>query len=149
MEEPIGIDHMKKAFIFTLDAFFAILLAGAFIASINFFHLSQSSTDSRLLGKLSDDMLAAFDESGVLRIAMQQSSPQDELAYLLSKLPQSIAGHITVDEYDYQNGLVRLQSVFEASVRTIGAEVVSSRRVFADSSTEKYYIATLEVSYAS
>ena len=139
---------MRKAFVLTLDAFFAVLLASAFLVSIQFYSSSQGGHNQAYLSKVAHDFLAAADESGGLEYAMSQSQQSAELEGLLTRLPISIGSKITVRTYTYKNGLLSEENSVTASVRGLTNEVVASQRAFSDSANGKYYLATLEVSYA-
>ncbi|MBI4214797.1 hypothetical protein HY546_02275 [archaeon] len=137
-----------KAFALTLDAFFAVLLTVAFLASLQFFY-SPSQGENVVLSKTAYDFLSAFEASGDLSYAMSQPEGQQaaHLNELLARLPLSIASNITVVTYTY-NGELSITRSTVAAVRTMGEERATSKRVFTNTKKEEYYIATLEVSYA-
>lgn len=138
----------RRGFVLTLDAFFAVLLASAFLISIQFFYSSHTLPGNDELGKLARDFLAAADESGTLSYAISQSQPAAELEGLLNYLPFSVGSKITVTVYEYKNGLLSEKASYEASVRGLSGDVIAAQRAFSDVSNNKYYLAVLEVSYA-
>ncbi|MBI1973501.1 hypothetical protein HYS54_01685 [Candidatus Micrarchaeota archaeon] len=138
----------SKGFVLTLDAFFAVFLAAAFMVSIQFYYSSQQPHNSEYLSKMAHDFLAAADESGDLKDAMSKPQQSAELQNLLLKLPSSVASRITVTTYEYKNGLVKEKSTAQASVRNLTGDVVAAQRAFTSPEDEEYYLSVLEASYA-
>ena len=87
----------KKAIIFSLDAIFAIIIAGIMILAC-FFYLSQTSTNlykNQDIYKISLDSLTILEKDDTLKTAAETNSTTT-LQSFLNSLPTQHCGNITV-----------------------------------------------------
>ncbi|MBW2965948.1 hypothetical protein KY342_02475 [Candidatus Woesearchaeota archaeon] len=87
----------KKAIIFSLDAIFAIVIAGIMILAC-FFYLSKTTTNlyqNQDIYKLSLDSLTILEKDETLKTAIETSSATT-IQQFLNSLPDQHCGNITV-----------------------------------------------------
>jgi len=140
---------MKKGFIFTLDALFAVSVLAVFLAVVSFELNVPKQT--YWLPELGNTFMTSLDKSGVLYgIYSNPSGAQSTLTYYLNTLPPNINAKITVTIYSVPSGDVFVPSTpIEISKGTISqSQETHIKRVFSDITSKKFGIAELVLSYA-
>jgi hypothetical protein len=87
----------RKAFIFSLDAVIAVIIAGMMLLAC-FFYLSQTSTNiykSQDLYKVSSDSLTILEKGNTLKTAVEANSTA-AIQQFLNSLPGQFCGNITI-----------------------------------------------------
>lgn len=136
----------KRAFIFTLDALFAMLIAFMLILEITGIMASipRSSISALDLYRLEGDALAGMDKDGTLAFALAQNSTPAISGYL-TILPPRVCASVLVRQYP-------ADAVVLANVQncTCSSDRVSTPRAFirvGSGGTLERYIATMEGCY--
>ncbi|MCX8175269.1 MAG: hypothetical protein N3E51_03630 [Candidatus Micrarchaeota archaeon] len=136
----------KKAFIFTLDAAFAVIVLSVFAASL-FFLASQSHEGGAVplaQKKQAGDALAVLDMSGAL--SSKNSSLMNST--LASLLPPSLSYNLSVAYYNYSGGFVSVANVSVGATSPNQTQFVEAERQFIilnGSEIGNYGIAVLRV----
>lgn len=140
---------MKKAYIFTLDVLFSIILLSVALVVVSYeMHTPQEFS---ILLKTGEDFLTSIDKLEVLRNLASQSQGEGEQilsTYLGSLLPQ-FGSNITVKIYEYQDDFI-LKKTFNVSsgkYTTFSKEKVSLRRIFAHPEDGYFGIAYFDIWY--
>jgi hypothetical protein len=125
----------KKAFIFTLDAVFAIILATTLSIGC-FFYLSQTLTNiyqNQDIYKISSDSLTILEKDGTLKNTIHTGNISYVQTYLDS-LPSNICGNITI----YNTASAQMNSMQKSGCTTKNISAMTFR-VFTDGNNNTYY----------
>ena len=128
----------KNGFVFSLDAFFALILTGIFLAVVSVF-LSSSPSLSPALGNLATDEIFMLDSSGVLSMYITTEDNSTILDIFHTLLPSRYCYQLTIydDDLDVAYQVAKLSCTLGNEPRGVGYQTV----VFPD----EYYLAKLEV----
>jgi len=141
---------MRKGFIFTLDALFAVSVLAVFLAVISFELNVPKQT--YWLPELGDTFMTSLDKSGVLYGTYLQNptDAQNTLTYYLNTLPANTNAKITIRIYTQGTGeTFNGPTTIEASKGIINpSQETRIKRVFCNVTNKKFGIAELVLSYA-
>ncbi|MFA5141593.1 MAG: hypothetical protein WC471_01325 [Candidatus Woesearchaeota archaeon] len=131
----------RKAFIFTLDALFALLLAMTFFAYIFTYmgHSANSFNNIDLLNMV-DDSLNALEKSSALSNAVKSGSTASILAYI-NAMPTQICARVSL----YSSSETLLYSVSGTGCGTLPSDYNTGRRIFVVNNVAN--LAVMEVWY--
>lgn len=141
---------MRKGFIFTLDALFAVLMLAVFLAVISIELNVPKHT--YWLPELGDTFMTSLDKSGVLYSTYLQSpsDAQNTLTYYLNTLPANTNAKLTIRVYTGGAGdTFSGPTTIEATKGIISPlQETHVKRVFCNITNKKFGIAELVLSYA-
>lgn len=131
----------RKAFIFTLDALFALLLAMTFFAYI-FTYMESSNNQFNNLDMLNmaDDSLNALEKSSALFTAVKSGSTASILTYI-NAMPAQICARVSL----YSSSQTLLHTVSGTGCGTLPSDYNTGRRVFVVNNAAN--LAVMEVWY--
>lgn len=145
---------MRRAFILTLDALFAISLLAAFL--VLFSTDLKAPRDPYWLSQLGESFMTSLDKGGLFYDIFYQSQDETfaDMQYYMSALPDNINANITIDIYDLDGTPFR----HRYSVQTMkkgGSDADDAppdhlthvKRVFSDFNTMEYGIAQMVLWY--
>ena len=125
----------RKAFVFSMDAIFAIIVAGLMLLAC-FFYLSQTTTNinnGQDIFRISLDSLAVLEKDGALKAAVEENSTAAVQSFLDS-LPDRFCGNITI----YTSSSVIVSSSQKAGCTAKNESAVALRSFIAGNSTAYY-----------
>jgi len=135
-----------KAFVFTLDAMYAVLLLSLFLISYSF--LVPHVEDISLLNKVGYDLLSSLEKSDFFTFLDEdESTINSNLDAILSKLPENINGEITLERYKEQSGAIVLEDTFSRQDSEPLDEKIVVQRAVPDIDNDKYYLIKMGVWY--
>jgi hypothetical protein len=138
---------MRKAFIFTLDALFAVSVLGIFLAVVSF-ELNMPK-ETYWLPELGDNFLTSLDKTGALSNILNQTDAQAETALTsyLSTLPQNVNADITVKIYQGVSDVFTLRRTIHVTRDVLNpTQETHIKRIFSGASNY-FGIAELVLSY--
>jgi hypothetical protein len=126
---------LKKGLIFSIDAMFAIAVAGMMVLAC-FFYLSQTTTNihnDQDMYKISSDSLTILEKDGTLAASVATGSPVT-ISSFLDSLPGQLCGNATI----YTSSSAALLSAQRAGC-TAGEEPAIAVRSFVTGVSGVYY----------
>ena len=132
----------KKAIIFSLDAIFAVIIAGIMILSC-FFYLSKTTTNlyqNQDIYKVSLDSLTILEKDNTLKTSVETSSVAT-IQQFLNSLPDQHCGNITV----YTSSSSQLLSAQKTGCTAKNESTIAVRSFIANNSN--IYYANMEAWY--
>jgi hypothetical protein len=139
---------MKRAFIFTLDAMFAVSLMVLFLVVVSS-EMAQPR-DADWLPKLGNQLMTSIDKLGSFHHTYHQSDVQVQsmLNSYLDSLPPNINGKITIKLYSTAGDEFNLMRTIESAKGEINpAHETHFKRLFIHSSDNHFGTAELVLSY--
>ena len=139
---------MKKAFIFTLDAVFAVALMVLFLVTVSSEMMEPREPD--WLPKLGHQMMTAIDKSGSFHHMYHQSDVQVQstLNSYLDSLPPNINGKITIRIYSTPGDRFNLIRELESTKGEISPyHELRFKRIFIHTSENQFGLAELVLSH--
>ena len=139
---------MKKAFIFTLDALFAVSILAVFFVVYSF--EMNVPKETHWLSEIGDTFMTSLDKNGTF---YQYSGNPAVLTSYLNYLPPNVNASMTINTYTCQTDNLGIHScgpptTIQASKGTISSsQETHIRRVFADVNSHLFGIAELVLSY--
>jgi len=139
---------MKKAFIFTLDALFAVSILAVFFVVYSF--EMNVPKETYWLPEVGNTFMTSLDKNGVFYQIFSQSdaSAQAMLSSYLDKLPKNVNADLTVKIYHGSSDAFTLSRTIHATRGTLsGTQETHIKRVFSDIPNVDLGLAELVISY--
>jgi len=135
---------MKKAFIFTLDALFAVSILAVFFVVYSF--EMNVPKETYWLSEMGDTFMTSLDKNGSFYQIFTRSNPEAALGSYLNQLPNNINANITVKIY--QPPFPSTPREFKASKGIMNpTQETHIKRVFSNFDSMEYGLAEMVLSY--
>ena len=139
---------MKKAFIFTLDALFAVSILAVFFVVYSF--EMNVPKETYWLSEIGNTFMTSLDKNGVFYQIFSQSdaNAQAMLSSYLDKLPRNVNADLTVNIYHGSGDIFTLSRTIHVTRGTLSeTQETHIKRVFSDIPNVDFGLAELVISY--